>query len=301
MPAVHAERLCPDAVFIPPDFARYKAVSLAVREIFQRHTDAIEPLSLDEAYLDVTLNKAGLPTATLVAKTIRQQIRDELNLTASAGVAPNKFLAKIASDWKKPDGLFVIQPHEVQSFLMPLLVGRIPGVGKVTEARMERIGIKTVGDMHGMDVATLEMHFGRWGSRLYELARGIDHNPVVSNRVRKQISAEDTFQEDLPLAECEPHIRKLAEKVWAASHENARGARTVVLKLKTKEFNSLTRSLTPSTRPASREEFAEIAVRLCDRVQLGPQQLYRLVGIGLSNFQMEDEPSSPKPSEPSLV
>jgi DNA polymerase-4 len=122
MPAVHAERLCPEAVFVPPDFTRYKAVSLAVREIFQRHTDAIEPLSLDEAYLDVTVNKTGLPTATLVAKTIRQQIRDELNLTASAGVAPNKFLAKIASDWKKPDGLCVIQPHEVQAFLLPLPV-----------------------------------------------------------------------------------------------------------------------------------------------------------------------------------
>src|SRR3954469_20698816 len=124
MAAVHAERLCPDAIFIPPDFTRYKAVSQSVREIFKRHTDLIEPLSLDEAYLDVTRNKTGLPTATQVAKTIRRQIREELQLTASAGVAPNKFLAKIASDWRKPDGLFVIQPHDVDTFLPPLPVER---------------------------------------------------------------------------------------------------------------------------------------------------------------------------------
>src|SRR5258707_11051049 len=155
MPAVHAERLCREAIFVPPDFVRYKAVSLAVREIFRRHTDLIEPLSLDEAYLDVTRNKMQLPTATRVAKMIREQIREELNLTASAGVAPNKFLAKIASDWRKPDGLFVIQPHEVQSFLLPLPVGRIPGVGKVTEARMEKVGIQTVGDIYRMGVETL--------------------------------------------------------------------------------------------------------------------------------------------------
>src|SRR5271155_5640057 len=181
MPAVTAERLCPEAVFVPPDFVRYKAASQAAREIFQRHTDAIEPLSLDEAYLDVTTNKTGLPTATLVAKTSRHQIREELNLTASAGVAPNKFLAKIASDWRKPNGLFVIQPHEVQEFLLPLSVGRIPGVGKVTEARMAATGIKRVGDIRAMDLVKLEEHFGSYAQRLYELARGIDHNPVVSN------------------------------------------------------------------------------------------------------------------------
>src|SRR5277367_6164981 len=147
MPAVRAERLCPTAIFIPPDFTRYRAVSRPTREIFQRHTDLIEPLSLDEAYLDVTENKTNLPTATRVATVIRQQIREELNLTASAGVAPNKFLAKIASDWRKPDGLFVIPPDEVDTFLPPLPVGRIPGVGKVTEKNLEDMNIKTVGDL----------------------------------------------------------------------------------------------------------------------------------------------------------
>jgi DNA polymerase-4 len=293
MPAVRAERLCPEAVFIPPDFVRYKAVSRAVREIFERHTDLIEPLSLDEAYLDVTENKLGLATATRVAKKIRQEIREELNLSASAGVAPNKFLAKIASDWKKPDGLFVIQPHEVESFLVPLPVGRIPGVGQVTEARMKSIGIATVGDLCAMEMAILEGHFGRYGRRLYELARGIDHNPVIANRASKSISAEDTFPVDIPLPETEPLLRQLAEKVWAASRQNARMARTVVLKLKTKEFNTLTRSLTPPTMPASLQEFANVAVSLAERVDLGPGQLFRLVGIGLSNFQVEQVAETP--------
>ncbi len=270
MPAVTAERLCPEAIFIPPDFVRYKAASQAARQIFQRHTDLIEPLSLDEAYLDVTENKMQLPTATRVAKMIREQIREELNLTASAGVAPNKFLAKIASDWKKPNGLFVIQPHEIQDFLLPLPIGRIPGVGQVTEARMKALGIATVGDLYALDMATLEQHFGRYGRRLHDLARGIDDNPVVPNRPSKSISVEDTFESDIPLAEAELLIRKLAEKVWIASKQNARMARTVVLKLKTKEFHTLTRSLTPTVMPASVQEFADMAVSLCERVELGP-------------------------------
>jgi DNA polymerase-4 len=138
MPAMQAERLCPAAIFVPPDFPRYREVSRSVWEILKCHTDLIEPLSLDEAYLDVTKNETGLPTATLVARTIREQIRRELNLTASAGVAPNKFLAKLASDWRKPDGLFVIQPEDVDVFLLPLRVGRLPGVGKVTEEKLAK-------------------------------------------------------------------------------------------------------------------------------------------------------------------
>src|SRR5580692_6801340 len=161
MAAIHAERLCPEAVFIPPDFTRYKAASRAVREIFKRHTDLIEPLSLDEAYLDVTENKTGLATATRVAMTIRQQIREELNLTASAGVAPNKFLAKIASDWRKPDGLFVIQPSEVEDFLIPLPVGRIPGVGKVTEEKLAALGLRLVGELRARSLEELETSFRR--------------------------------------------------------------------------------------------------------------------------------------------
>lgn len=290
MPAVRAERLCPEAVFVPPDFIRYKAVSMAVRAIFQRHTDLIEPLSLDEAYLDVTVNKTGLPTATRVAVAIREQIRSELGLTASAGVAPNKFLAKIASDWRKPDGLFVIQPHQVYAFLKNLPVGRIPGVGKVTEQHLLRRGVKTVGDVQAMGTAELEARFGRFSVRLRALAHGMDDSPVIANRVRKQVSAEDTFAEDIPLADTAPAIRRLAEKVWKASNGNARGARTVVLKLKTKEFMSLTRSLTPAEMPRSAETLADTAIALFDRVGLEPDQLFRLAGVGLGNFQSEVEP-----------
>ena len=240
MPAVRAERLCPNAIFLPPDFPRYRAVSRQVREIFKRHTDLIEPLSLDEAYLDVSENKTGLPTATQVARTIREQIRSELRLTASAGVAPNKFLAKIASDWKKPDGLFVIQPEELDSFLLPLPVGRLPGVGKVMEEKLKGFGVQTIADLRRMDLPTLESRFGMYGVRLYQLARGIDNNEVVPDRPTQSISAEDTFEQDVLLAEMEPMIRKLAEHTWAASRKESRIPRTVVLKLKTSEFKILT-------------------------------------------------------------
>ncbi|HZY63184.1 MAG TPA: DNA polymerase IV [Edaphobacter sp.] len=293
MPAITAERMCPEAVFLPPDFARYKAVSHAVREIFQRHTDLIEPLSLDEAYLDVTFNKSGLPTATRVAIAIRQQIREELSLNASAGVAPNKFLAKIASDWRKPNGLFVIQPGDLATFLPPLAVGRIPGVGKVTEAKLKEIGIQTIGDLQRFDLPALETHFGRYGARLYELARGVDHNPVIPDKPTKSISAEDTFERDIPLAETEELIRRLAEKVWFASRKESRIARTVVLKLKMSEFNILTRSHTPLIPPASCEELTIIALSLRERIDLEPTRLFRLVGVGLSNFREPEGPSPP--------
>jgi DNA polymerase-4 len=294
MPAVRAERLCPEAIFIPPDFTRYRAVSRLTREIFKRYTDLIEPLSLDEAYLDVTENKTGLPTATRVASAIREQIRQELNLTASAGVAPNKFLAKIASDWRKPDGLFVIQPEEVEAFLAPLPVGRLPGVGKVTGEKLEKLGITTVHNLRGLDPATLESHFGRYGLRMFELARGIDNNPVVPNRPTQSISAEDTFERDVLLSETEPMIRRLAEKVWSASRKESRIAHTVVLKLKTSEFNILTRSHTPQTPPSSLQELVDIAVALLEKVNLEPVRRFRLVGVGLSNFRdPEDRPLQP--------
>ena len=293
MPTARAERLCPNAVFIPPDFTRYRAVSRLTREIFHRHTDLVEPLSLDEAYLDVTENKTGLPTATRVASTIREQIRQELNLTASAGVAPNKFLAKLASDWRKPDGLFVIQPEEVDGFLLPLPVGRLPGVGKVTGERLEKLGAKTVKDLRDVGIAVLESNFGRYGVRLYELAQGIDNSQVVPDRPTKSISAEDTFEHDVLLSEMESMIRRLAEKVWTASRKESRLARTVVLKLKTADFNILTRSHTPGSPPSSCEELTTIALRLRERVDLGPQRRFRLVGVGLSNFRKPND-SSPQ-------
>ena len=289
MAATYAERLCPEAVFIPPDFTRYRAASRAVREIFLRFTDLIEPLSLDEAYLDVTENKAGLATATKVASTIRQQIREELDLTASAGVAPNKFLAKIASDWRKPNGMFVIQPAEVDDFLTPLPVGRIPGVGKVTEEKLARLGLRLVGEVRARTLEELRTHFGRYGQRLYELARGIDESPVVPNRPTQSISAEDTFEQDVLLAETGPMIQRLAEKTWMASRKESRIARTVVLKLKTAQFHVLTRSQTPPSPPNSCEELTQIALSLRDKVTLDPKQKFRLVGVGLANFHDSGE------------
>src|SRR5690349_12893790 len=284
MPAVRAERLCPNAVFLPPDFPRYREVSRQVREIVKRHTDLVEPLSLDEAYLDVTENKTGLPTATQVARTIREQIRTELRLTESAGVAPNKFLAKIASDWRKPDGLFVIQPEEVDSFLSPLAVGRLPGVGKVMEQKLKGLHVETVADLRKMELPTLENRFGRYGVRLYELARGIDESEVIPDRPTKSISSEDTFERDVLLTEMEPMIRRLAEHTWTASRKETRVPRTVVLKLKTSDFKILTRSHTPPSPPSSCEELTSIALSLRDRVGMNPSQRFRLVGVGLSNF-----------------
>ena len=289
MPAVRAERLCPDAVFVPPDFARYKAVSKQVREIFLRHTDLVQPLSLDEAYLDVTEPKVPSPSATATAQAIRAEIREATALTASAGVAPNKFIAKIASDFRKPDGCFVVRPANVDAFLQPLAIGRLPGVGKVTGTRLQALGAATVGQLRGLPLELLEHNFGRWGRRLHELARGIDLRPVQPDRPSLQVSSEDTFAEDLPLSALAPEIQRLARKTWAGYlKEPGRIARTVVLKLKTADFRNLTRSITPATLPGSAEALGEMAVALLPRVGLPESTRYRLVGVGLSGLMDAD-------------
>jgi DNA polymerase-4 len=289
MPAMRAERLCPDAVFVPPDFPRYKAVSRQVRAIFLEHTDLVEPLSLDEAYLDVTAPKIASPSATATAQAIRARIREETGLTASAGVAPNKFIAKIASDWNKPDGVFVVRPEKVEAFLTPLPVGRIPGVGKVMQGKLEELGVRTVGDLRGLPLEALQARFGSYGASLYRRARGIDERPVEPDQPVQSISAEDTFAEDLPLDALAPHVRRIAEKAWSATRKTPRIGRTVVLKLKTAQFRILTRSLTPGAPPATLEEFCTIALSLLARVALPGSTRYRLVGVGLSNFHDPEE------------
>jgi DNA polymerase IV len=288
MPAVRAERLCPEAVFVPPDFVRYKAVSRQVRGIFARHTDLIEPLSLDEAYLDVTEPKIALPSATAIAETIRAQIREETQLTASAGIAPNKFLAKIASDWNKPDGQFVIRPQQAFDFLTPLPVGRIPGVGKVMQEKLAALGVGTVGELRTLGAERLQRAFGSFGLRLHERAQGIDERPVEPDQPVQSISSEDTFERDVPIDEIEPMILRLAEKTWDASRKTERVGRTVVLKLKTAQFRILTRSHTPETPPASLQQFTDIALALRDRVDLPARTRYRLVGVGLGGFRDKD-------------
>ena len=293
MPASRAERLCPQAVFVPPDFVRYKAVSRQVRAIFERHTALVEPLSLDEAYLDVTTTLTGLPTATATAQAIRAAISEETQLTASAGVAPNKFLAKIASDWNKPDGLFVLRPHRVDAFLSPLPVARLPGVGTVMERRLAALGIATVGQLRDVPRAELERRFGRWGVRLHELSLGIDNHPVVTGRPTLQVSCEDTFEADLLLDELEAHLRRLADKAWDGTvRERARTgriARTVVLKLKTSDFRLLTRSHTPERPPADATTVGDIACDLRTRVALPSRTRFRLAGVGLAGFVAADD------------
>ncbi|RJS93840.1 DNA polymerase IV [Salinisphaera sp. Q1T1-3] len=285
MPAMRAAKLCPDAIFVPPDFSRYRAVSAQIREIFHRYTQHVEPLSLDEAYLDVSEPLIASPSATETARAIRDAIRTETGLTASAGIAPNKFLAKIASDWRKPDGQFVIKPRQIDRFLTDLDVGKIPGVGRVMRGKLEALGLAKVGDLRDVSPDVLRERFGRWGQRLSELARGIDDRPVKSHRVAAQISAEDTLREDLPLAALAPHIAQMADKTWRNYQKKAeRVARTVVLKLKTSDFRILTRSYTPPVPPASQAELTDIACALCQRVDLPVETRYRLVGVGLSGF-----------------
>ncbi|MGH8125474.1 MAG: DNA polymerase IV [Rhodanobacteraceae bacterium] len=293
MPALRAEHLCPHAVFVPPDFVRYKSVSRQVREIFARHTDLLEPLSLDEAYLDVSESKSGLASATAVAEAIRAAIREETRLTASAGVAPNKFLAKIASDFRKPDGLFVVRPRDALDFLAPLPVERLPGVGKVMQHRLAELNIMAVAQLRVFDAGELERRFGRFGRRLHELSLGLDERPVTPDRPTLQISSEDTFEHDLTLDELVPQIERLAGKTWTAhqceaSAEHGRVARSVVLKLKTAEFRILTRTVTPAERPCSARELAAIACALRAHVDLPARTRYRLVGVGVAGFVDRD-------------
>ena len=290
-----AARLCPELIFVRPRFDAYRAVSRQIRSIFRDYTPHVEPLALDEAYLDVSADKAGLGSATATAKLIRRRIRDETGLTASAGVAPNKFLAKIASDWRKPDGQFVVKPAQALAFLAPLPVGKLPGVGKVMESRLQALGIATVGQLRAHGGNELERRFGRWGRRLHELSLGIDDHPVESERPTTQVSAEDTFEHDVPLEQTGDAIVRLAAKAWAAARrETERSPRTIVLKLKTADFRILTRSLTPTVMPDTLEAFTALALELRQRVDLPARTRYRLVGVGLANFRGHDE-APPQP------
>ena len=289
MPSSRALRLCPDAEFIAPAFDKYREVSHQIRDIFHRHTPLVEPLSLDEAYLDVTQELTGIPTATETAEAIRQEIRSETKLTASAGVAPNKFLAKIASDWKKPDGLFVIRPHQIEAFLVELPVRKIPGVGKATEKIMVDMGVATVGDLQRFSQEQLVERFGKWGTRLWELARGIDESAVEPSRKRKSWSSESTFPRDITLDEVADYIRNEAHSLWEALAERKLVGRTVTVKLRTGAFETATRRLTPDPPPASGDDLARIGVELLTRFSFPPDRRFRLAGIGVSNFVEEEE------------
>ena len=284
MPSVTARRKCPELVFVRPRFEVYRAVSAQIRAIFAEFTDLIEPLSLDEAYLDVTENKAGLAAATEVARRIRARILEETGLTASAGISYCKFLAKIASDINKPDGQAVIPPAKGAAFVAALPVAKFHGVGPATAARMERLGIRTGADLRARDPAFLQAHFGKAGRWYFNISRGIDTRPVQPHRPRKSLGTEDTFATDIhDLAAARDEVAVLAAKVWRQAQARDLRGRTLVLKVKYADFRQITRSRTQTAPFASESELVALAQGLL--APLFPTERgIRLLGVTLSTF-----------------
>ncbi len=282
MPSVTARRKCPELVFVKPRFEVYKAVSLQIRAIFAEHTPVIEPLSLDEAYLDVTENLQGIASATEVAERIRASIRAATGLTASAGVSYNKFLAKLASDHRKPDGLFVITPRLGPAFVEALPVGKFHGVGPATTAKMQRLGIHTGLDLRAQTLAFLQQQFGKAGPYYYWIARGIDDRPVRANRERKSVGAENTFAADLStLAAAREALQPIIDKVWRHCETIGISGRTVTLKVKYADFSQVTRSRSGTGCIASRAELAAVCDALLAPIFPPPRGI-RLLGVTLS-------------------
>lgn len=286
MPMSQARKLCPNVVVIEPDFAQYKAVSAQIHQIFQRHTHLIEPLSLDEAYLDVTENLQQLASATEVAERIRAEIFQHTGLTASAGVAPNKFLAKIASDWNKPNGICVIKPQRVQQFIQDLDLKKIPGVGRVTYEKLKALQLTTLGDLQRLEEHVLIQHFGKYGQQLYLYAQGIDERPVQNERQRQQISKETTFDQDLTLIQCQPYWAELCQSVWHSLQQKQLQARGVSLKLKLKNFQTIQHSKSFKQALQSLEALHLALEQLLNEVQVSAHAQFRLVGVGV--YQLEE-------------
>src|SRR5207253_7556110 len=284
MPSITAKRKCPDLIFVKPRFDAYKAISLQIREIFAAYTPIIEPLSLDEAYLDVTENLRGIPSATRIAEEIRARIRAETGLTASAGVSYNKFLAKLASDQNKPDGLCVVTPAKGEAFVATLEVKRFHGIGPKTAEKLARLGIVTGADLRAQSLAFLTHNFGSAGEYYYNLARGICHRQVRPDRPYKSVGAEDTFLEDLTegdalLAE----LDRISQTVWRRIAEKEIKGRTVTLKVKFRDFQIVTRAKSLERNIAGREEFLELGAGLL-RNMLPVGKGIRLLGLTLSNL-----------------
>lgn len=284
MASVTAIRKCPDLLFVKPRFDVYKAVSSEIKAVFARYTPLIEPLSLDEAYLDVTDYLNGMASATEVAQRIKADIRDATGLTASAGVSYNKFLAKLASDYRKPDGLFVIKPAAGPRFVETLLVGQFHGVGRVTAQKMNELGIVTGLDLRQQSVEFLQRHFGKVGQHYYHIARGIDNRPVNPDRVRKSVGSESTFESDLSdyddlLAELQP----LIDDVWGYCESKQIRGRTTTLKVKFADFRQITRSRTLLIPVESRGMLAQVISELLQAVTPAEQGI-RLLGVSLSSL-----------------
>ena len=283
MSMARAVRLCPSLVIVPPDFARYKAASNAVFNIFREVTTLVEPLSLDEAYLDVTENSWGEPLAMEVARRLKERIRAETALTASAGVAPNKFLAKIASGWKKPDGLTVIAPDRVESFLQQLPVDALWGVGPVTARKLRARGVERLVDVRTVDVQLLRDTVGSLAEWLRQLANGIDERPVVPNRAAKSSGSENTYAEDLiDLETIREEIAEMASHAIAWLSRKQLLARTVTIKVRYADFTTITRSHTAApTRDGA--NLTARAVQLLDKTEAGRRPI-RLLGVSAHNF-----------------
>jgi len=285
MSCAQARRLCPQCLFIPPDFKKYRQVSEQIHDIFHEFTDLVESVSLDEAYLDVTRNRKNEPSATRLAREIKARIFAATGLTASAGVAANMFVAKIASDARKPDGLCVVRPEQVMAFIRPLPVIKIPGIGRVTDAQLAKLGIRTVADLEKKPLEFLEREFGKFGGYLHDIVRGIDDSPVTPWRERLSYGAEETFPRDIlemgPLLE---FLRECAGRVFTELKEESKLARTVTLKIKYADFQLVTRRRTFDDFLASPAEVFQAARGLLERTEAGRRPV-RLAGISLSNFE----------------
>lgn len=287
MPSSRAYRLCPQAIFVKPRFNVYQAVSGEIREIFHQFTDKVEPLSLDEAYLDVSECRRWSGSATLIAKEIKSRIKLKTGLTASAGVSYNKFLAKIASDMDKPDGLYVIKPGEGEAFIEKLPIGRFFGVGKATEAKMKQLNIHTGADLKNWSRVDLAAHFGKASGYYYEIARGIDRRQVNSHRIRKSISKETTFGEDLDDVEAmRTHLLTLAEEVSGLLEKKRIGAHTLTIKVKYADFTQVTRSQTFEQPLFTLSDVSGHLRTLLAKTDAGPHKV-RLLGVGVSNLLFE--------------
>ena len=287
-----AKKLCPQVLVIEPNFEKYRAVSTQIHQIFQRYTHIIEPLSLDEAYLDVTENLKNILSATEVAIQIRHDIFQVTGLTASAGVAPNKFLAKIASDWHKPNGICVIKPSQVQNFIQHLALKKIPGVGKVTQEKLKALQLETLGDLQQLDEAILIQHFGKYGQQLYLYAQGIDERPVQTERERRQISKETTFDDDLILTECHNYWPKLIDQVWASLEKKQLSARGVSAKLKLKNFQVLQHSKSFKQPLENKQQLEDVLQQLLIEMRISKHAQFRLIGIGV--YQLSEQQDLPQ-------
>jgi len=285
MPSVTALRLCPDLVFVRPRFDAYKEASRQIRWVFEHYTPVIEPLSLDEAYLDVTDDRLGIGSATRIAELIRQEIRAKTKLTASAGVSYNKFLAKLASDQNKPDGLCVIRPGEGAQFVAGLPIRRFHGVGPKAEAKMQKLGILTGADLAAKDIAFLRAAFGSMADYLFRAARGIDLRPVAAHRIRKSIGGERTFSEDIGSgAALRDTLETIIDIVWERIEASGARGRTVTLKLKFTDFQIMTRAASRPDPVSGKAEFAETARALLE-AELPLRGPIRLMGLTLSALE----------------